>query len=191
MRYGGWSGDVVGGTPSVAPAFHPFMPNDADGSFRPIADISGLSDAAPARNEMGANAVSISSEARQDIKTAQKVRPPWWALVLFGVLCLPVYWLFDHFGSLSISLPVLDSIIPFGFVLYLKRKFYGKWWFWVTIALVALLHALMIWSTPWTEGWKPAAVAGVLVSVDICLMLWLLAAVETLVSSRTADTPRG
>jgi uncharacterized membrane protein YjjP (DUF1212 family) len=138
----------------------------------------------------GISAVSISSEAKDDIKAAQKVRLPWWALVLIGVLCLPVFWLFDQFGTLNMSLPVLDSIIPFGFVLYLKRDLHGKWWFWVTIALVALLHASLIWSIPWTEAWKPAVLAGALISVEICLILWLLAAVETLLSSRTADTPR-
>jgi hypothetical protein len=165
-------------------------PNQLNVSFPPIADTSRLSDAPAARNEMGVGAVSISSEARDDIKAAQKVRPPRWALVLFGVLCLAAYWLFDHFGRFNMSLPVLDSIIPFGFVLYLKRKLYRKWWFWLTMALVALLHAFVIWSIPWTEGWKPAAVAGVILSVDTCLMLWLLAGVETLVGTRTADTSR-
>ena len=126
--------------------------------------------------------MSIGNEAKDDIKAAQKLRLPWWALVLIGVLSLPVFWAFDHFGALNISLPVLDSIIPFSVVLYLKRAFYGKWWFWLTLALVALLHGLLIWSIPWTEAWKPAVVAGVLVSVEICLILWLLAAVESLVA---------
>ena len=135
--------------------------------------------------------MSIRSEAKDDIKAVQKVRLPWWALALIVVLSLPVFWLFDHLGTLNMSLPVLDSIVPFGFVLYLKRKLYGKWWFWLTIALMALLHGLLIWSIPWTEAWKPALVAGGLVSVEICLILWLLAAIETLVSSRTTDMPRG
>ncbi len=135
--------------------------------------------------------MSISSEAKDDIKAAQKVRLPWWALVSIGILSVPVFWLFDHFGSLNMSLPVLDSIVPFAFVLYIKRKLYGKWWFWLTIALVAILHAVLIWSIPWTEDWKPAVIAGGLVSAEICVSLWILATVETLVSSRTADTPHG
>jgi hypothetical protein len=64
--------------------------------------------------------VSISSEAKGDIKAAQKVRLPWWALVLIGALSLPIFWLFDNFRSLGMSLPVLESIIALGFVLYVK-----------------------------------------------------------------------
>jgi magnesium-transporting ATPase (P-type) len=130
--------------------------------------------------------VSISSEAKADIKAAQKVRLPWWALVFIGVLSLPIFWLFDHFGSLGISLPVLDSIIALGFVLYVKRRLSRHWWFWMIMAVIAALHVLLIWSIPWTEGWKPAAVAGVLVSADICLILWIVAAVESIFARRAA-----
>jgi magnesium-transporting ATPase (P-type) len=130
--------------------------------------------------------VSINSEAEGDIKAARKVRLPWWALVLIGVLSLPIFWLFDHFGSLGISLPVLDSIIALGFALYVKRRLTRHWWFWMTMAVIAALHALLIWSLPWTEGWKPAVVAGVLISADICLILWIVAAVESVFARRAA-----
>ena len=128
--------------------------------------------------------MSISGEVKDNIKAAQEVRPPWWALVAVGVLSVPVFWAFDHFGSLDMSLPILDSIIALAFVFYVKRRLSGKLWFWVTMAVVALLHALLIWLIPWTEAWKPAVVAAVFVSVDICLMLWLLATIEALVKTR-------
>ena len=127
--------------------------------------------------------MSISGEAKHDIKAARQVRPPWWALVLVGVVSLPVFWLFDHFGSLDMSLPVADSIVALAFVLYVKRKAFKRLWFWVTMAAFALLHALVVWLIPWSGAWKPAVIAAAFVSVDICLMLWLLATVETLVGN--------
>jgi hypothetical protein len=84
------------------------------------------------------------------------------------------------------SLPVLDSVIAVGFVLYLKWKLHRKWWFLVTMTVVALFHGLVIWSIPWTEGWKPAALAGAIVSADICLILWIVATVEAQMNRPTA-----
>ena len=135
--------------------------------------------------------MSISSEAKEDIRAAQRVRPPRWALVLILVLSVPTFWFFDQAGSLNMSLPVLDSVIALGFVFYVKRRLSRKWWFWAVMTVIALLHALLIWSIPWTAGWKPAALAAVLVSVDICLILWILAAVENFIIGRTAaETPQ-
>jgi hypothetical protein len=127
--------------------------------------------------------MSIRAEAEDDIKAAKQVRPPRWALVLIGFACLPVFWLFDHFGSLNIALPVLNGLIVLAFVLYVKRRLFRKWWFWLTIALIELVHALVIWSIPWTDDWHPALVGGVIASLDVCLILWILATVDTLVGA--------
>jgi hypothetical protein len=52
----------------------------------------------------------LVNEIKGDIKAAKKMRLPWW-----GVLCLifgslPIYWLFDHWGRLSIALPALNCV---------------------------------------------------------------------------------
>jgi hypothetical protein len=130
--------------------------------------------------------VSIRAEVRRDIKSAQKVRAPGWALVLVIIVGVPVFLLIDQAGLTNISLPIFDSFVAFGFVVYVKRKLFPRWWFWATMAPLALLHALLICAIPWSGAWKPAALAGAVVSVDICLMLWILATVEALMRRKTA-----
>jgi len=89
------------------------------------------------------------------------------------------------------SLPVIGSAIALVFVLYVKRRLWRKWWLWLTVALLGLIHALMIWVLPWSEAWHPAIIGGAIISVDVCLIFWILATVEALVEGRTtADSPQ-
>lgn len=96
--------------------------------------------------------------------------------------CLPVIWLCDHFGRLSMSLPLLNCIGVFGFIVYLKRQLTAQLWFWTLIVLLAVLHALLIWSIPWTSEWVPALSIAVISTVDFCFVLWIVTAVGRLFS---------
>ncbi|MFL6759920.1 hypothetical protein [Sphingomonas sp.] len=130
--------------------------------------------------------MSVSDEAKQDIKYARTVRPRWWALVAVGVLSFPVFWLFDHFGTLNTSLPTLDALVALSFVIFVKRRAYRQLWFWITMTAFTAFHAITILMIPWTSGWIPALVAGGFVSIDICAMLWILAAVESQSNQHTS-----
>lgn len=129
---------------------------------------------------------AIRAQAKSDIKAAKKLRLPWWALVAFGVSSFAACALLDHYGQLNMALPLLDCIGIFGFFIYLKWGLRRQPLFWATILVLAALHALLVWYIPWDGKWVPAiAVAGML-SVDLCLMSWVLAAVEAVLGTEAA-----
>src|SRR5437879_4463920 len=119
----------------------------------------------------------LANEIKSDIKAAKKIRLPWWGLLCLGTVSLPIYWLFDHFGRLNLALPILSSIVVLGFAIAVKWKMRRHVWFWITMTILAALHVPLILFVPWTTKWVPAlAIAGI-VSVDICVMLAILAVV--------------
>jgi len=133
---------------------------------------------------------AIRAQAKCDIKAAKKLRLPWWALVALGVCSFAACALFDRYGQLNMALPVLDCVGIFGFFIYLKWRLRKQPLFWAIILVLAGLHALLVWYIPWNGKWVPAiAVAGML-SVDLCLMLWVLAAVETFLGAPEAANGR-
>lgn len=128
----------------------------------------------------------ILLQATTDIKAARKIWLPWRVLLPWGVFCLVVMLVFDHFGELNMSVPLLVSIGMFGFFIYLKWPLKRQPLFWVTIAVLAALHATLIWYIPWTSKWVPSlAIAGA-ASLDLCLMFWILAAVEVLLGAQAS-----
>jgi hypothetical protein len=127
---------------------------------------------------------SISSQVSNDIKAARKIWLPWRVLLPLGVLVLGVIVVCDHFGRLNMALPIINCIGVFGLFIYLKWGLRRQPLFWSVIAMLAALHALLIWYLPWTSKWVPAATIAGISSIDFCLILWILAAVETLVRDR-------
>jgi len=140
----------------------------------------------------------LAKEVNNDIKAAKKIRLPWWVLLCLGIISLPICWLFDHFGRFALALPTLNSIFVLGFVIAVKWKLRRHAWFWVTIAILAALHVLLILFVPWTTKWVPAlAIAGA-DSADFCIALWILALVGRFIrrptlkakSAYSKDTPQ-
>ena len=96
--------------------------------------------------------MSLVDDVRGEIKTAKKLRLPWW-----GVLCVVIgsylcAELFDKFGKLDLVVPILNTIVVLGFMLALKRKLWRYAWFWVTMLVIALLHVPLILFVPWGSG---------------------------------------
>jgi hypothetical protein len=154
---------------------------------RPIADDHDFGDPSEATAPGAARSMKhpIIIQAAHDIKAARKIWLPWRILLPWMVFSLAVIVLCDQFGRLGMSIPLLMSIGMFGFFVYLKWGLRRQPLFWSTIAVLAALHALLIWYIPWTSNWVPAAATTGLASVDLCLMLWILAAVEVLLASRS------
>src|SRR3954451_25209020 len=100
--------------------------------------------------------MSLANDVRGDIKSAKKLRLPWWGvvcLIIRSFLCASV---FDNFGKLDLVLPILNSILVLGFMLVLKRKLWQYAWFWGIMAAIAGLHVPLILFVPWTSKWVPA-----------------------------------
>ena len=86
----------------------------------------------------------------------------------------------------NMGLPVLGCIVVFSFILYLKWNLRGKLWFWITLMLLAVVHAALIWNIPWTSAWAPSLGIAFMASLDICLMLWVLAVVARFAEGLTS-----
>ncbi len=129
--------------------------------------------------------VSISGEVRKDIKAARKIWLPWRVLLILGVFCLATILICDHFGRLSMALPLYNCIGVFGFVIYLKWDFKHQPWFWMVISMLAALHAVSIWYIPWTSKWVPALGIAVISSADFCLILCIVAAARSMTGGET------
>jgi hypothetical protein len=135
--------------------------------------------------------MSLAHEVKSDIREAKKMRLPWWAVLCIIIGALPIYWLFDHFGRLNIALPILNVVAVLGFMLALKRKLWPHTWFWITMAVIALLHIPLILFIPWGTRWVPAlAIAGI-DSLDFCLILWILSVVGKLMNGSKATEVEG
>ena len=129
--------------------------------------------------------MSISSEVKEDLKVARKLWLPWWGVLAWMAFCLPVIVLSDHFGRLNMSLPLLNCIGVFGFLIYLKWELRQHTWFWTVLTALVMLHAVLIWYIPWTSKWVPALAIAVISSADFCLMLWILVAVGRMAGPET------
>ena len=125
--------------------------------------------------------MSLANEVRSDIKSAKKLRLPWWGVLLGIIGSFLSAWLFDNRGNLQLVLPILNSILVLGFMLVLKRKLWPRAWFWITMAILAALHVLLVLFIPWTTRWFPALAIAAIDSADFCLILWILAVVGKLV----------
>ena len=131
--------------------------------------------------------MSLTNDVRSDIKAAKKLRLPWWG-VLFGIIgAFLCAWLFDNFGKLELVLPALNGVAVLGFMLVLKRKLWPHAWFWITMAVLAAFHILLVLFVPWASRWIPALAIAVIDSADFCLILWILAVVGKLVDGSIAS----
>ena len=131
---------------------------------------------------------SITKQFKNDLRAARKIWMPWRVLLPYGLFCLAVIIVCDRFGRLNMSLPLLNSIGVFGLLIYLKWNLRRQLLFWAALAAFAVLHALFIWYVPWTEKWVPAVAIAGISSIDFCLMLWILIAVEMSFQPKAAIT---
>ena len=134
--------------------------------------------------------MSLTSDVRDEVKAAKKLRMPGWAVVCVIVVSFLCAQLFERFGKLDLVLPILNSIGVLGFMLAFKRKLWRHAWFWETMAVIAALHVPLILFVPWGTKWVPALAIAVIDSLDFCLILWILALVgKSLEKSRSCESP--
>ncbi len=119
----------------------------------------------------------LANDIKGDIKAAKKIRLRWWGVLCVIIGSLPIYWLLDHFGRLTIALPTLNGVGMLGFAIAVKRKLRRRAWFWVTMAVIAALHVPLILFVPWTTRWVPALAIAAIDSADLCVILTILAVV--------------
>jgi hypothetical protein len=126
--------------------------------------------------------MQLAKEIRNEIKEAKKLRLPWWGILCVIVVALPIYSLFDYLGRPNMALPALNCVGVLGFVIAIKWKLRGHIWFWITMSVIVALHVPLILFVPWTTRWIPALAIAAIDSVDLILLLVVLAAVEKFVN---------
>ena len=123
---------------------------------------------------------TLGSDIRNDIKAAQKIRLPWWGVLAVTIVSLPMFWLFDNLGKLYLALPLLNCIAVFGFIVAVKWGLRTHTWFWLTLAVFALLHLPLLLYIPWTTAWVPAFAIALIDSLDFCVILSALSVIGRL-----------
>lgn len=131
--------------------------------------------------------MSQMSALKREIQEAKKLHLPWRTRLLIFILAAPTTFLFALYGRLELALPLMISIGVLGFVIFFKRKLRHDRWFWVAMAVIALLHLCLILFVPWTTRWVPALAISVIASADFCLILWILHVVERLIAGPDSD----
>jgi len=127
-------------------------------------------------------AKEIEKDVRTDIKAAKKIpRLPWWAVLCVMIGVMPIFLLFDHFDKSQLTLPTLSSVLVLILVLVLKWKLRGRVWFWITLAVIAGLHVLLLLFVPWTTKWVPAPEVAGLATIDLIVALAIVDVVGRLV----------
>ena len=120
---------------------------------------------------------SLGADLKKDIGAAKRIRLPWWGILSWMIVCLPVIVLLDHFGKLYLALPLLNSIGMLGFMVVVKWKLRRHAWFWVTMMIAAALHVPLILFIPWTTKWVLALAIAAIDSADFCVILAILSVV--------------
>jgi len=128
----------------------------------------------------------VAREVKSDLRVAKKWRLPWWGVLCVIIGSMPLLLLFDRFGRLNSALPTLTCVVSLGFAIVLKWNLRRKTWFWITISVIAALHILLIVSVPWTDKWVPATAYAGAASLDLVVILVVLAIVEKLVGDPEA-----
>jgi hypothetical protein len=126
----------------------------------------------------------LIDDIKNDIQTAKKMRLPRWGILPGIIIAFLCSWLSDYFGKLSMTLPVLNIILVFGFLIALKWKLRRRIWFWCIMIFIAALHIPLILLIPWTTHWVPALAIGAIDSADFCVIIWVLAAVGRLMEGQ-------
>ena len=127
---------------------------------------------------------AIENDIKSDITVAKKMRLRWRSLLCVMIGALLIDGLFDHFGRLDLARPSMFSVAAIAFVIAVKRNLMRYAWFWITIALVVTLHAVLISSVTWTVNWVPAAVSAGICTVDLIIMLAILDSLEILLQRK-------
>ena len=131
--------------------------------------------------------MQLANDIKDDIKAAKKIWLPWWAVLMWMTACVPIIWLFDHFRRFDLALPALICIGMLGLAIAVKWKLRRHVWFWITMTVLAALHALLVLFVPWTTKWVPAIAIAAIGSADLIVMLAILSVVGKFVEGPKAS----
>ena len=123
-------------------------------------------------------------ELKNEVTEAKKLRLSWRTQLLIILIGTPTFFLYLVYGGrIELVWPSMLTVIVLGVVIRFKWKLRKQAWFWVTMAVIAVLHFLWVLFVPWTTKWIPVFVYTGLATVDFVLILWILLVVERLIGN--------
>jgi len=126
--------------------------------------------------------MSQMNELKREIHEAKKLRLSWRTQLLMVVIGTPTLFLYLVYGGrLERVWPFMLTFGVLGIVIRFKWKLRRQTWFWVTMAVIAVIHVLWVLFVPWTTKWIPVFVYIGIATADFVLILWILLVVERLV----------
>ncbi len=134
--------------------------------------------------------MSQTNELKREIQEAKKLRLSWRTKLFIFIVGAPTTFLFALYGRLEMVWPLAITIGMIGIVIRFKWKLRRHTWFWITIAVIAVLHVLWVLFVPWTTKWIPVFVYIGIATADFVLILWILLVVEKFMGGPKAAESR-
>ncbi len=128
---------------------------------------------------MRRKSILVLDELKNEVTEAKKLRLSWRTQLLMVVIGTPTLFLYLVYGGrLERVWPFMLTVGVLGIVIRFKWKLRKQTWFWVTMAVIAVLHVLWVLFVPWTTKWIPVFVYIGIATADFVLILWILLVVE-------------
>jgi hypothetical protein len=126
--------------------------------------------------------LSVGRDRKSDFEAVKKMYLPWWLLLVLALsaeLCVTV---FRFLHRVDLALPVMNSIILFGYLIKLRWLWKSRTWFWMTLLFGAALHVALFLHVPWARS--SIFAIGALDIVDFYSLLTVLTMVGRLRGAR-------
>jgi len=133
----------------------------------------------------------VKNSVKNDVRAAQKLWLPWWAVVCLFVVGMPIPWLFGRHGRLDLVLPTWNGMLVLACAIAIKWALRRHWWFWVAMTMLAALQVALILCVPWTTKWVPALFIAVIDSAELIAMLAMITVVAKIMDGSNAPAERG
>ena len=132
------------------------------------------------------------NELKREIQEAKKLpRLSWRTKLLVIVIGIPTFYLYLIYGGrIQLVWPSMLAVIVLGVVIRFKWKLRKQAWFWVTTAVIAVLHILWVLFVPWTTKWIPVFVYIGIAAADFVLILWILLVVQKFMGDQKTTEKR-
>jgi hypothetical protein len=127
----------------------------------------------------------LSFDLTGDLNAAKRIRLPWWLGLTIAVSAALCAAMFDHLKRIELALPVMNSLVVFGYLIRLRWRLRGRIWFWMMMLVCGGLHIPLIMIIPWTTKWVLPVAVAIFDALDFCVILWGLSVLENFMERPT------
>jgi len=100
--------------------------------------------------------------------------------LIVGIIILPAVLFLNRVGRPELEYPALAVLVAIAFAIWGRWELRGRWWFWLTMTVIAGLHVPLIFLVPWKAGWVPAPITILFCIVDLAIIYGVISFIEKL-----------